>query len=230
MDKLKVLAPTVKVLAIPLMVISGVVLLALFLLQYSYPQIESKMGEIQQSNVTYQTLQDRLQVLNRFQSDVLGDKSDISFVVLPDKNPGAITLSQIKSKLEGIGAHVKNVEFVSSGNPLTNGVQTMDLNIEYESANLVSSAEVLTSLSTIAPITGLYEAEMSFQGDKYVTKLRTSVYWSPLPQELPPLTEPLNDLTEADKILLNKFNSYSFPVFSSLSADQPNTARENPFN
>ena len=109
-------------------------------------------------------------------------------------------------------------------------LNTMVMDIHLISQDPAKVLNFLMSLPTIAPILTIGEIEMEKgQGGEWTSGTKISIYWSGLPATLPPIDEPVNDLTSKEKAILNQVSSLTIPTFTILEPTSPKD-RLTPFN
>jgi len=225
----KLLSPDLKVLIIPSLVIVCVVFLFLTLIKMGYPRITTLLSQLEESGKIERTLEERLNVLKEFNTG-LSKSSDISFIVLPDKNPGTWTLSQIKELSLSNSLLFTDTEFKKVITASDSAVRKMDITADFESGSISPVVEFLLGMGEVAPLTTIEEVEIERDKEVINSKVKFTIYWAALPTTLPSLTQPLKQLSITDQETLTKIDSYKKPQFTVLPPQPAESLRVNPFN
>lgn len=220
--------PSLKIIALPLIIIVASLLGIGLIANYALPAIQSKQAVIKEAKLTQVALEQRISILKEFQAGILDDKSDVIYTVFPDKNPGAVVLTQMRSIGTEDQVEIQRIEF----SPPETDQNMNKTKMEYDlvSNDFNSIIRFLGKLQKSAPISTIDEVSMGIIEDKVKTTLKSSIYWADLPTGLPELTEPIKDLSTEEKVLLNEVFSYRLPEFSTLLPESQAVERVNPFN
>ncbi len=224
--------PSLRLLSMPLIIIGFAVLLAYILISSAIPKTKAELNKIKEAKIRLSILEQRIAVLKEFRAGVIADKTDTVYTVFPDKNPASINLSQIKSLASEDEIIIKSVKFELESN-FDSAIKESNVTYELEAKDLSTLVRFLLKLDSIAPITRIHNLEVLNSGleeSKVNAKLIESVYWSALPTGLPPLTEPINQLTNEEIVLINKIYSFRLPQYSILQPEIQAEERLNPFN
>ncbi len=221
--------PSLKLMGSPLLICFMCIAASALLIKLGLPGIQSKINKATETKKIRTTLEQRLTILKEFKAGILDDHSDITYTVFPDKNPGALALSQIKQITAEDQISVKSIEFTPAGE-LKNKINKTDILYQLESNDLTSTIRFLSKLQNTAPISTVDEVTVNTETGIVKTTLKSSVYWAALPTGLPAITEPINDLTAEEKNILNQVYSYRLPQFSILEPSSGSNDRVNPFN
>ncbi len=225
----KLLSPDLQVLIIPSFVIVCVLFLSLTLIKIGYPRITTLLSQLEESGKVERTLEERLNVLKEFNTG-LSKSSDMSFIVLPDKNPGTWTLSQIKELSLSNSLLFTDTEFKKVITASDSAVRKMDITADFESGSISAVTEFLLGMGKVAPLTTIEEVEIERDKEVVNSKVKFTIYWAALPTTLPSLTQPLKQLSIPDQETLRKLDSYKKPQFTVLSPQPAESLRVNPFN
>ncbi len=222
--------PTIKVLSGPLLFILIIGILFVYSVKYFSPKIPESLEGIGEVQKTVQNLNTRIEILKSFDSDVANLKSDVTYIVLPDSNPTAIVLSQIKKKLSEYGIEgLDSIDFSGDASP-NEAVRTVDLRVEFSSTSLSDVIKTIASLHTIAPLVTVKDVKITSSSGNVKAEVTSSVYWAPLPKTLPDITTPISTLTSEERMTLDKILTFQLPDFSQSTPTAPSDDRQNPFN
>jgi hypothetical protein len=229
MFKIKGIDPTIKVLATPVLVIIGSLLLAAFIIWNGYPKVMAGLQNINESKKDKNSLEERLSVLQDFSKGALSNQSNVVFIVLPDKNPGAALVSQIKILTANNNLFINEVSSLQT-NDFQSDIVSITLDYKLLANDMRSAISFLKDLESVAPILTTKTVDITRVDEGIQVNLSIDLYWSDLPTKLPEITEPLTELSAKDRETLNIIQSYKMPQFVNLSPRARNEERENPFN
>ncbi len=220
------LGPNLKILLIPLLVIAVVAFLAIYLFKVGYAKVNKQISDYKENTVILANLKNKLSIIKESKDTVLPN-TDMTLVALPAKNPVVLVFSQIKTISKEKEIDVREISFsIEKGEKDVNSVTTK---ISVSADTLDSLLSFLTEISKIAPVSVLKSANLrSFQGE-FSLGLELISYWSLLPTSIPAITQPIVDLTQGEKELLEKILILKTPSFVVLEPQLP-SERTQPFN
>lgn len=228
MFKDKSLGANMKILVVPVLALLVLVVLFLVLLKSGYSRVASVLREIDAREEEIGTLNQRITVLRRFNQD-LSNEADAAYFTLPDKNTTLVVLSQMKSASAEVGATISNVQMVgtrTAGQP----VESSGLTWHGQMQDIDTILNLLNTIDERVPLTNMARISSERTGDGgFGSDFDLQLFWSPLPRQLPALTEPLQDLTQEEEELLRSLANRIKPDFLDLSPEPPQD-RTDPFN
>lgn len=174
-------------------------------------------------------LETRLSVLQKASSEVAVFSEDV-VMALPPASSALTAMSQLRSEASELGLILDNV-LLSEG-----GLYGDDINSIEISFDLVGSYEEVSAfiinISNKKPIMNLGVLTMDSKSGDDVVKATVSYnsYWSPFPESLPPIDEPIVGLTDEEKVLLNKLSKFEDPDVVTIPSPTEPGVRDNPFS
>lgn len=198
----------------PLVVI---VLLSLFALKYSLSKISDIREQVAANKRTKNILEEKLSLLSEVDADI-STSSDISLSALPENSPTAVVISQLKRQAASVGVGLTNIKS-GGGIKDKSGLSRVDVSFE-ALAPREQLLVFLKSIETFAPISLVTKFKLNEIGGISRGTFTVSSYWAPLPQKLPPIDSPINDLTSAEKELLSKISTLTQPIFLEVPASE----------
>lgn len=223
----KIITPNVQILALPVAVIAVSIIFILYALQNGYSTIRTQLTNLTTNKDTERLLRDKADLLRKMPPGIL-DSSNAVVVGLPEKNPGIFMISQMKTLATPDQMILQKVD-LRDESKFVDTVSKMQFTGEFLAVDYPSLINFLNGLYGVAPISTLESLETELVAGQIKGELKASVYWSPLPKELPPLTEALKELTPEEQSLLGSLSSLKLPDFSVITPGSP-SERENPFN
>jgi len=221
---------SIKVLSVPLVTILVTIILFVTAINVFGPKIPAKLTEIRGTQATIQNLNNRINVLRTFDADVSRDRSDVTYLVLPDINPAGVALAQVKRLLVANGLTAfSDVEF-SGGAPSTGGIESVEIKFSFSSDTIQKVASFLRALEKTAPLITVTDIDLSNDSEGIGVSVLALIYWSELPKTLPDLTMPVSGLTTEERATLDKVLGFGLPDFAQNIPNAPATERVNPFN
>lgn len=162
----------------------------------------------------------------------ISDQTNIAGIALPERNP--VLLSMYWIKYLGMDGLVKlsNIK-VGSGNTDQAGLNKISIsfNIEGQIADVLNG---ISQLKNVAPLIVVDKVDLQIvsvapiEGSSANASVGVSSFWSPFPDKIPSLTQPLRDITSEEKDILASLLSLARPPFAQLLPQEP-TETEDPF-
>lgn len=216
------------VILFPILIIIGGLFLFIFIAPGSYAQIVTRIESYKKDKETYDTLQKKLTVLQTTSPSVL-DKTTQAVGVMPEKNPVLSFISQMKNI--AIEKNITISSIKSNNISDTEGENNrLELEVSMEGESYDAINELVLALATRAPIMTVDEVQMVDQETSKSARMKASLYWSNLPETLPPVTDALPAFSPDELTTLDRISTYTLPEFSTLSPGVNTAPRENPFN
>ncbi|OGM09135.1 hypothetical protein A2159_01760 [Candidatus Woesebacteria bacterium RBG_13_34_9] len=219
------LSPDIKIISIPIISIIVVIIISFLMIKPTYAKIQKSINDFKDSTTKEKILGDKLKSLKVVDTNIL-DKTDISFLALPNKNPSAWMLAQLKNGMIQGNITMKEVKLVSE--------KDKDLNKVVVTFNIVipelsSFVNFLNYLDKITPLTLIDSYIVSSEGEEIEVAMNMSIYYADLPSVLPPITEPFEGLSQKQEAVLDYVSKLNRPQFDTLEPVPP-TERIIPFN
>ena len=218
------LGPNVNTIAMPFIYLAASVLLFVFVLRIGVSKISQQRKNIGEETGTQRILQQKESLLREVESDVSGFV-DASSNAVPEKSPALAMVSQLKNLALVQGLVLTSFKIGSeSQSPGTSYVE-LTFGVDGTTPNVLG---FMQSLTTVAPVSTVEKAKINTSVGVVSANVSLRVYFAPFPTKLPPLTEPLTQLNDEEKSLLDTLSSLSLPAFVKLAPQEPG-ARANPF-
>lgn len=214
-----------KFLAVPTAILAVLLVLLVFVLKFGISKITVLKASLREAQKKESILRQKQDFLTRLDSGVLSQTNSV-VAALPDTNSSLSALYQIKTLALNTAVNPTNFK-VGAETKEKSSLSKVDITFEVEGeiGNLVS---FLSSLKTIAPLLTINRIDLSLADSRALATVRVSSYWSEFPTELPPLTEPLREMTSDESETLAQVLLLTPPPFVQLSASAP-VEREDPF-
>lgn len=212
-------------LPIGLIVVS--LLAIIFVVPGSYAQVLDRYARYQEERERRQTLENKLTVLQTASPALLA-LSPQTVIVMPEKNPVLPFISQLKELSLAENVSITNIKS-SSTVDFQESVKRLEFSVTLAAENFQQIVNVLNSLSTRAPLSTIDEVDLRDLQTSKEAQVKLSVYWSKLPESLPPITDPFPAFTPEETALLDQVSKFTPPTFSELNPET-GAPRENPFN
>jgi|SRR3989344_9369638 len=219
-----------KLFALPLVSAVIFTLLALFVVRLGYSKVNTDLKDIKTAKTEKDVLSSKIEILKKIKDSNL-IKADLSYIALPDKNPGVWLVYHIRKIAEKYGLTLENISFSNIKEIETTKLKTTEVEVEIKSTNIEPINNFFVEIIKVAPLVAVKDVEIRTQEDKRTLNAtaKVNIYWSDLPGKLPDLTEPLKGLSENELKTLGEVSSLTQPNFINL--DPGNTVdRVEPFN
>lgn len=187
--------------------------------------ISSKRTVLQKLKREETVLLQKQQILQEI-NDTVAFLSEASVVAVPDKNPVLALISQIKNLAGAREISLENIK-VGAETKADKGLSKIDLSFDVE-GDLVDIIDFMLALKTIAPISIINKSQVNQVGEAARAEIDVLVFWSPFPEKIPSLTEPINKLTDKEQEQLENISSLIPPPFTEMAPAAP-FQRANPF-
>lgn len=223
---LKALLLNFRLLAPSLGVIIGVILLSLFSFRFAWgriTQIQSATAVVQKEE---RALREKLDILEDLSSSGITSQVTSATTALPANNSGLMTLAQLKSLALLQGITLGNIKM---GNPVSGSLSSVEIALDAD-GSFPAVVGYIKSLSRAAPLMGLDELQIVSSGGEARASLAILTYWAPYPAKIPPLTEPITDLTADERKYLEELRVLTAPPFTADIKPSSPVDRSNPFS
>lgn len=203
-----------------------VVVITLFVIvgKFAVTQVTNLRNQISEAKKTQSVLSNKLNVLRSI-SQVSVSGTNTALIALPRSNPSLQVMSQLKSLASSnlvVMEEIK-VSMASDGSDSLSYITTSFSIIGPKDAII----SFVKSVDTIAPITFVEKMELVEDSGLGAANITTKTYYATLPTTIPTVTQPITDLTSAEKDLLSQISGLSqssieIPTSASVSGINPN--------
>lgn len=222
--KKSVLGPNIKTLLLPVVYITVATFLFVVISRLGVSEITKQRKSLSDIETTNIILSQKQTLLRAFESNV-SDYVSSTANALPEKNSALSMVSQIKNLAALNGTLVSAVKIGAE----TAQAGTSSVEITFGIDGLMSDLlNFLNSLASVAPISSIQKAKVNSSAGIASADITIRAYSAPYPQRLPSLTEPITDLSNDEKTLLDTLSNLTLPLFTTLEPQQP-AVRDSPF-
>lgn len=205
----------------------GVIFLGLFIVivfeaQFFYSKVQTLGSSESEIRARISLLQTRNDALSSLSPQVIAASKQIA-TVLPAENSVLLVTSQVRNAAVISRVTLKNL----STNSLTKedapgeGSTQVGVIVEGETASVM---DFLASLTKLAPLIVMDTVNFITNPTSTIAQISLLSYWSPFPNQLPPITEPITALTEEETSLLTRLSEFSTPVVTTDAEDSTSSA------
>ena len=221
----KILPPSIQVFVVPIALLVVLGILSGLAIRVGFARIGQQRQDVALARQNEGTLSQKEGVLRSIQATVPTYVNTVA-ASLPEKNPALSMTSQLRTLALSNGLILENIKIGSAVPSGDFSEVNITFGLEGTSPQVVS---YLNSIKNLAPVSTVEKAKINQSALGTRADITVRVYYSPFPQKLPSLTEPVKELTEDERNILNRLSALSLPAFSNLQA-QPAGIRENPFD
>lgn len=217
--------PNIRAFMLPVGLLFVLIVLFIFSFKIGLERIKTQRDTLNKAQSDEKILTDKESLLRQFEIEV-GSTADTTATALPDKNPALSILSQLKAFAATRGIILANAKI---GQEVTGqDVSRVDITFDAD-GDFTQVMDFLNSLENVAPI--IFIGKTKITQIAGISRATTTIrgFWAPLPSKLPSLTEPIKDLTSAERELLQKVTSLSQPAFLEIVPAEA-SGRIDPFN
>lgn len=221
------LPPSISILLTPILIVLAVVGLFLAVFKIGTSRISSQRKQLKTAEENETILVQKQQILQSVQGTVLS-YADASSVAMPRENPILVVFSQLKI-LAGKNSVVLNDVKVGSLAESKKGSSkaTISFQIEGEFGQVL---KYLADTGNAAPLSTIDKVEVSQAAGAVRATVSMSIYWAPFPEKLPPISEPIHELTAEELNLIEQLSDLAPPAFAEVSPATAPVVRQNPFS
>lgn len=211
LDSLKKIVPLkFQPLLLPVTMFLVLLFLSILVIKFSFGAIKTQRGRLSEDAKNGNILKQKQMLLQEI-SDQLSQSTVSSFtLIVPDKNPVLISVSQFKNLAAILGVAFSN--FKTGSEILKGDSSSVQLTFEI-TGTFPQVLDFLSSVRTLAPLTSLDKVRISQNVVSTKAEISVSAYWFALPKKIPSINEPSYDLTQNERELLGKLSTFSLPSF-----------------
>lgn len=224
------LTQNIKALFLPVSSIFIIVLLSYVVIQGGYSRLMGIYDNYDAIKKENTILKEKLESLRLVDRSVI-DKSEIALLSMPEKNSATYVISNVRNYINSSDRQliIEDISVVSD-NPSQEkmGYASGLVSLSIKGNSFVDVIEVMKSLYDSIPISNLSAAKISESNGEVSAKIEIFNYWSDLPTQLPPITEPIVNINQDELNTLRELASYRKPQFVNTSIIL-NDSRLNPF-
>lgn len=216
--------PSIQILIYPTLVLMVLVVLILIVINFGFSQISKQRQAMAETAQNEKILAEKEAILSEVSGTVVANANSVS-LALPEDNPALFIISQLKLLALSKSVVLKNIK-VGAGTEETSLLRvSLSFNADGQTVNVL---DFLNSIENVSPIITIEKVKMSQIGGILSADTTIRGYWSALPKTLPKITEPLKNLSDAEKDVLDKILALTPPSFAEIIPAQA-SARDNPF-
>ena len=208
------------VIAVLLFIVTGI---------YGISKISETITLVKSAENDQATLTQKLNLLETLSKSVAVGVDTVT-TALPSDDSTLTSITQLQVLAVTSGVVLSNISSTGvQGDTLGLNESTISFDIDGPMPQINS---FLTNIQSIAPILVLDSAIIKQKDSAMSAKVTVRSFWSPLPKTIPAVTEPITDLTDADKAVLAKVTNLTQPTFvtaGSVSTGSAQEANPNPF-
>lgn len=203
-----------------------IIFLSFFLARFVFSKITEQRGVLVSTTRTENILNEKLSILNSVQADAR-EAATLAAYAIPGTNSAPAVLSQLKSlssENSVILADIKIGAEAKGKNDLSQVKMQFDLDGAFP--QIIS---FLNSLSESLPLIQAESVDISLSASGVRATVTLVHLFKPFPEKLPPLTEPIKDITATEREILIKLVEFRQPPFVEVVPQAEPITREDPF-
>ena len=216
----------IQIILLPLLSLMALLLLFVFSVRTGISKIQVLQSNINSQKGVENTLRQKEELLKSVEESVSDQTATVNSA-LPGKNPVLLTMYQVRSLgLDGL-VQLSGSKVGTTGTKESSlDAIGMTFNIQGQIEDVLKS---INKLKLITPLTVIDKVEFQIDGYNASADVSISSYWSPLPEKIPSLTQPVSDITQEEKDILSSLLSLTQPPFGDGLLPQEPAERDNPF-
>lgn len=218
-----------KSLSASFLVLILIVIVALLGLSRLFHQFNLLRTQISTAKTVNNQLHTKLDNLRRLQNELSNTATTDVVTALPSQNSALLVMSQLRLQALTDQLDIFDIK-ISASHQNTTGLSSVS--VDFVLTGPYNQILTFTeSLPRFLPLVALSDVEIQQKLDLYEATISLQSFWSPFPETLPPVTEPITALSPAEHATILELSQYIHPSLlpiSSLSPSVPDT-RDNPF-
>lgn len=217
----------IKIILLPLLSLVALLLLFVFSVKTGISKIQVLQNNINSQKGVENTLRQKEELLKSVEESVSDQTATVNSA-LPGKNPVLATMYQVRSLgLDGL-VQLSGTKAGMAGSRKESSLEAigMTFTVQGQVGDVLKS---INKLKLITPLTAIDKVEFQIDGYNASANVSISSYWSPLPDKIPSLTQPVGDITQEEKDILSSLLSLTQPPFGDGLLPQEAAERDNPF-
>jgi Tfp pilus assembly protein PilO len=217
---------TLKIIIVPLLTFVGLLVCFVIAAQLIVSRISPLRDQITTSSEQETALRAKLATLSSIDSKIL-EQSDTAYVALPDQNPAAVVMSQVRKVAANNSLSITSVSASAINSTTDLSTAAVEIKARGEVANLFA---FVAALKNLAPLINIDRTKIVVIPEgKAELQISVNTYWAAFPQKLPALSQPIEGLSEDEVNLLSKLIELQKPDFARLTPSAPSEPRQDPF-
>lgn len=222
--KKSLIPPNIQILIYPSIILTALAILSFVVINFGLAQISKQSQAVSEAKINEKILAEKEATLTEVSATVAKEAASVS-LALPEENPALAILSQLKLLALSKTIVLSNIK-VGVGSQEEN---LLRVNISFNANGQdINVLDFLSSIKNISPITTIEKIKMSQVSGVLSADTNVRGYWSLLPKTLPKVTEPVTNLSEPERNLLEKVMALTPPSFTQVTPSAP-SIRDNPF-
>jgi len=214
-----------KIIYLPSVLLIVLVILFVFSVKNGISKIVTLKDELKSQKNIDLVLKQKEELLRTVEEGLI-EKVNVTNIALPDKNPALFSMYHIKNLgIDGLVVltNLKVGSAISGDSGI--GEITISFDIQGQIADVIDK---INQLKNVIPLIILEKVDFKIEGTIASADVSIKSYWSPFPDKIPSLTQPLSDITSEEKSILESLLSLTRPSFDQL-LPQEAQEREDPF-
>jgi len=226
LDKSSFFSPSARIVLIPVITFVGLIILYVVLFKIGFDRVNAERARLKNVVDDEKNLIEKESLLKSIQAQIMPVANN-SIEALPEKNPAALVVSEIRNSAAINGVVINNL---TAGGPIDPEEDIFSATISFDAvAPLFQVLAFLENLEKIAPISQITSASLNQQDELTQATVSLKVHWSPLPENIPKVTESVNPLTAEDQDVIRKINELKEAPFVEVAPNSPGQ-RSDPFS
>lgn len=210
---------------LPVLFLLILLTLTVFSLKTGISKISELQSAVGSQREIENVLKEKEELLKSVDADI-SEQASLVNLVLPEKNPVLFAMYQIKALGVDRQISLSNIKvslLVTEGS----GLHKIEIKFDLE-GNMEEIINYIGALKSVAPL--IIVDKVDFQIKELTASASVSIksFWSPFPEKIPSLTQPISDITAEEKDILSSLFSLKTPPFYEL-IPQELTERPDPF-
>jgi Tfp pilus assembly protein PilO len=227
LEQFKALKLNLGVVFIPSVMLVMLFVLFLISIRVGLPRIVEQRRSLKILQDKAETLEEKRSRLEELRVEYTSQVDPVA-TAFPDKLPSLLIVSQTRKSASEKDLEISEVDARLDDKYEFKGNEAIVISFTV-AGDFEEILDFILSTKNLAPITTLEEIELSNREDNAEAEVKIAGYWSPYPQTLPAVDEPIDEITPEEKLILNRIAALTQPEFFDVPALPPSD-RSNPFS
>ena len=222
---LNISSPNIKALLMPIGMILLITVVFTVAVKVGFGKITEQKDELERNQKIENVLKEKERILSDLSGEMDKYTNAITFA-MPERYSGFSMISQIKMLALEKGLTITDLK--GGTEALQGSVNSVDITFTVDGP-MLTLLNYLKSFENVSPVSNIEKAKFSQSTGLTRADVVVRTYFGPYPTKLPPINDPLKDLTAAEKDSLAKILLLRTPIQVNLTPQQPGV-RQDPFN
>ncbi len=216
-----------KKIAVPAFIFIVTFICLIYALSMTITRIKEMRINLNESQKMANVLTEKLESIRRIDKSIL-DKAELVLFAIPDDEQKIYLFNNVRRIAYDRSLALGSLQFTSSPGILEK-LSTSALAITFTVNSESELAAFIESINKGLPVMRVYKLSYKSSTGQLSGELGVDSFWGDLPDKIPPITEPIKNLSTDEKELLGRLSRYVYPSVIIINPNE-SSDRQTPFN